>query len=261
MEGTCQTQVKSASKSRSRDPFFDSFFNDPFSSRYKTIELPLKSNSLTIDVKPLPSANKPADFNGAVGSFDFSSNINKTELKANEAINLKFTVSGQGNVELVDKIDVTFPPDFEVYDPKISKNINAANNGISGKKTFEYIIIPRVPGDFVIEPVKFSYFDLSKNKYVTLTSPEYEISVEKGDGTASDVNYSNVNRSDIRYIGSDIRYIKTGNPELGLIGAFFFGSTLFYILLLLPSCSIYSFYCYLEKGIEKAEQHGANEKP
>lgn len=251
MEGTCQTQIKSASKSRSRDPFFDSFFNDPFSSRYKTIELPLKSNSLTIDVKPLPSANKPADFNGAVGSFDFSSNINKTELKANEAINLKFTVSGQGNVELVDKIDVTFPPDFEVYDPKISKNINAANNGISGKKTFEYIIIPRVPGDFVIEPVKFSYFDLSKKKYVTLTSPEYKISVEKGDGTASDVNYSNVNRSDIRYIGSDIRYIKTGNPELGLIGAFFFGSTLFYILLLLPLVIFILFIIIWKKELKK----------
>ena len=251
MEGTIQTQIKSASKSRSRDPFFDNFFNDPFSSRYKTIEIPLKSNSFTVDVKPLPSANKPADFSGAVGSFDFNSNINKTELKANEAINLKFTVSGTGNVELVDKINVSFPPDFEIYDPKVSKNINTSNSGISGKKTFEYIIIPRVPGDFEIEPVKFSYFDLDKNTYVTLTSPKYEISVAKGDGSSSDVTYSNVNRSDIRYIGSDIRYIKTGNPELGLIGSFFFGSTLFYLLLLLPVLLFVLFIVIWKKELKK----------
>lgn len=249
MEGTCQTQVKSNKKSRSRDPFFDSFFNDP--TRFKTIEIPLKSNSLTLDVKPLPSANKPANYNGAVGTFDFSSNINKTELKANEAINLKFTISGKGNVELVDKIDVTFPPDFEVYDPKISKKINTSNSGVSGKKTFEYIIIPRVPGDFVIEPVKFSFYDLSKKRYVTKVSPKYEILVTKGDGTASDITYSNVNRSDIRYIGSDIRYIKTGNPELGLIGSFFFGSTLFYILLLLPVLVFILFIVIWKKELKK----------
>jgi hypothetical protein len=234
MEGTCQTQVKSASKSRSRDPFFDNFFNDPFSSRYKTIEIPLKSNSITLNVDPLPSANKPVDFSGAVGSFNFTSNINKTELKANEAINLKFTVSGTGNVELVDKINVSFPPDFEVYDPKVTKNINISNAGISGQKVFEYILIPRVPGDFQIEEVKFSYFDLAKKQYITLTTPAYDISVDKGEAGSGDLTYSNVNRSDIRYIGTDIRYIKTTNPELKLVGSFFFGSGLYYLLLLLP---------------------------
>jgi hypothetical protein len=251
LEGSCQTQVRSATQSKSRDPFFDNFFNDPFSSRYKTIEIPLNSNSLTIDVKPLPSANKPADFNGAVGSFEFNSNINKTELRANEAINLKFTVSGKGNVELVDKINVSFPPDFEVYDPKIAKNINVSANGISGNKSFEYIIIPRVPGDFKIEAVKFSYFDLAKNKYITLTSPEYNISVAKGDGSSADVTYSNVNRSDIRYLGSDIRYIKTGNPELSLIGTFFFGSNLFNLLLLLPFVLFILFLVIWKKELKK----------
>jgi len=251
MEGTCQTQVKSASKSRSRDPFFDNFFNDPFSSRYKTIEIPLKSNSVTLNVDPLPSANKPMDFSGAVGSFNFTSNINKTELKANEAINLKFTVSGSGNVELVDKINVSFPPDFEVYDPKVTKNINISNAGISGQKVFEYILIPRVPGDFQIEAVKFSYFDLAKNQYVTLTTSAYEISVAKGEAGSGDVTYSNVNRSDIRYIGTDIRYIKTTNPELRLVGSFFFGSGLYYILLLLPVALFILFIVIYKNELKK----------
>lgn len=229
---TCQAQVQNKNR-RSRDPF-DSFFNDPFFNRYQTVEVPLASNSIDLNIKSLPTAAKPAEFSGAVGDFDFSSSIDRTELKANEAINLKFTVSGTGNVELVDKINVKFPPDFEVYDPKISKNIRDGQNGISGTKTFEYLLIPRTEGEFKIDPVKFVYFDLSKKQYVTLESPAYDISVAKGDGSAAAVNYSGVNRSDIQYIGSDIRHIKTGNPGLAVMGNLFFGSTLFYLLILLP---------------------------
>ncbi|MCB2221184.1 MAG: BatD family protein [Bacteroidetes bacterium] len=229
---TCQAQVQNKN-SRSRDPF-DSFFNDPFFNRFKTIEVPLSSNGITMNIKPLPASGKPADFSGAVGNFDFSSSIDRTSLKANEAINLKFTVSGTGNVELVDKINVKFPPDFEVYDPKISKNINDGQRGISGKKTFEYLLIPRTEGEFTIDPVNFVYFDLNKKQYVTLKTPEYNISVAKGDGSAANVTYSGVNRSDIQYIGSDIRHIKTTNPGLIVTGNYFFGSTLFYLLLLVP---------------------------
>ena len=229
---TCQAQVQNTNR-RSRDPF-DSFFNDPFFNRVKTVEVPLTSNKINLNIKPLPTAGKPAEFSGAVGNFDFTSSLDRNSVKANEAINLKFTVSGSGNVELVDKINVNFPPDFEVYDPKISKNIRDNQGGISGRKTFEYLLIPRNAGDFQIDPVKFVYFDLNKKQYVTLTTPAYNISVAKGDGSVADVSYSGVNQSDIQYVGSDIRHIRVNNPELSLIGNFFFGSTIFYILIFVP---------------------------
>lgn len=229
---TCQAQVQNTAK-KSRDPF-DSFFNDPFFNRVKTVEVPLSSNSVNLNIKPLPSAGKPADFGGAVGEFDFSSTLDRTSLKANEAMNLKFTVTGSGNVELVDKVNVKFPPDFEVYDPKISKNMRDGQGGVSGRKTFEYLLIPRTEGDFKIEPVKFVYFDLKKKQYITLETPEYNISVAKGDGSSADITYSGLNQSDIQYIGSDIRHIRINNPELRLIGSLFFGSNLFYILITVP---------------------------
>ena len=247
----CQAQIRTQSQQKSRDPFFDSFFNDPFFNRYKTVEIPLKTNRITINVSPLPTHNKPADFSGAVGSFNFNSEIDKTELKANEAINLKFTINGSGNIELIDKINVPFPPDFEVYDPKVNKNINTSPSGVSGKKTFEYLIIPRTPGDFTIQPVKFSYFDLKRNKYVTLTSPEYNISVAKGDGTISDVSYSGVNQADIKYIGSDIRHIKMNVPRLYISGSYFFGSGTFYLLLVLPLIIFILFTIIWNKELKK----------
>ena len=250
-EAMCQAQLKTKTQRRTNDPFFDNFFNDPFFNRYKTVDLNLTTRAVTINVKPLPSQNRPAEFNGAVGEFDFSSSLDKTECKANDAITLKFTVSGKGNIELVDKPDVKFPPDFEVYDPKISKKITTTQYSVSGRKTFEYLIIPRNPGNFKIPPVKFSYYSLKKKKYVTLQSPEYDITVAKGDGTSSGVTYSNINQKDINYIGTDIRHIKISETHLKPIGVFFFNSTAFYIWLIAPVVLFILFVVFWKKEFEK----------
>ncbi len=250
-EAICQAQLKTKAQRRTNDPFFDSFFNDPFFNRYKTVDLNLTTNPLTINVKPLPSQNMPAEFSGAVGEFDFSSSIDKNECKTNDAITLKFTVSGKGNVELIDKLNVKFPPDFEVYDPKISKKITTTQYSVSGRKTFEYLIIPRNPGNFKIPPVKFSYYSLKKKKYITLQSPEYDISVAKGDGSSSGVVYSNINQKDINYIGTDIRHIKVSETHLKPISVFFFNSPAFYLWLAAPVILFILFVIFWKKEFEK----------
>lgn len=250
LELKVQAQVRAQTQSRSRDPFAD-FFNDPFFNRYKTIEVPLESNGMTIKVSPLPTANKPADFSGAVGKFTLNSSIDKTALKTNEAINLKFTLSGTGNIELVDRINVGFPPDFETYDPKVSKNINYQASGVSGTKTFEYLLIPRAAGEFTIGPVSFTYFDLNKKQYVTLNTPAYTIAVEKGDDSEASFSFTGSNQSDIRYIGSDIRHIRVNPPELKLIGSFFFGSNLYLILLGIPLLLFVLFVLIWKKELKK----------
>ncbi|MFU8842737.1 MAG: BatD family protein [Bacteroidales bacterium] len=251
LEGRCKGQVRAATQRRTGDPFFDSFFNDPFFNRFQTVDIPLESNPLSIDVKPLPSSGKPADYSGAVGQFEFASTIDKTDLKANEAINLQFTISGTGNVELIDRVNVKFPPGFEVYDPKISKNIQVSPNGISGRKTFEYLLIPRNHGNFRIDPVSFTFFDLSKQGYVTLKSPGFDIAVAKGEGTATDLVFSGTGQTAIQYLGSDIRYIRTNNPALVPVGNFFFGSDLFYMLIALPFLLFILFILIWKKELKK----------
>jgi len=210
------------------------FFDDPFGSSVQNVKKSVKSNSSTLKVKLLPTVDKPEEFSGAVGNFTFSSNLSKNEVKANEAINLKISVSGRGNIKLIDKFDITFPTDFETYDPKITDNINKSENGISGTKTFDYLIIPRNQGNFTLKPIKFSYFDLNKGKYVTLTTPEYNIKVDKGDGRASSTTLTSVNKEDIKYIGSDIEHIKTKPSNLKPKGQFFFLSNIYFILLGIP---------------------------
>ncbi len=236
LELECIAQVKRQTRTRTGDPFFDDFFNDSFmNSSYATIEKTLKSNPVIVSVRPLPEAGKPADFSGAVGNFAFRCEIDKTRLKTNEAVNLKCVVSGEGNIQLIDKMKVIFPPDFETYDPKVTSDIRTAGGGISGSQTFEYLLIPRKPGKFTIKPITFSYFDLKKGHYVSLSSPEFTLDIEKGTGEASSaVTYSGANKEDIKYIGSDIRHIKDKPFDLSGKGAMFFGSLAFWILLIIP---------------------------
>ncbi len=256
MELDCVVQMRKQTRQRRNNDPFDWFFDDPFFNRnVQNLELTLKSNPLIINVKPLPLANKPANFTGAVGTFSIKSTVDKTELTANDALTYKVIITGKGNLDLIDKIKTTFPPDFEVYDPKVTSRISATANGVSGSKAFEYLIIPRNAGDFEIEPLEFPYFDISTNKYVTRTAPGYPIKVEKGEGTYSNVAYSGVSQEDVQYIGSDIRHIMTGPLSLNTINTYFFNSLPFYLLILIPLLVAIILIILLKSRQKKRQDH------
>jgi len=232
MDIVAQLQVER--KRRSNDPFED-FFNDPFFNRnVRNVELTLATKPVTVDVKPLPAEGKPAGFKGAVGDFNFKSELDRETLKANDALTLKVTVSGKGNLELVEIPAPKFPSDFESYDPKVSNNIKTSQSGISGVKQVEYLAIPRVAGDFVIDPIQFSYFNPRDRQYHTFSSGTFNIKVEKGDQSGSGITYSSSAKEDIKFIGKDIRHILPGPYNFRLAGVFLFGSTWYYVLLALP---------------------------
>lgn len=213
----------------SGDPFFDNFFN---MGSVQNREMTIKSDPIRLNVKSLPESNKPKSFQGVVGDYTFKSTIDKKSLKTNDAITLKYTVSGTGNVELVDLPAIDFPSDFEVYPPKVTHNVKKGSNGVSGWKTFEYLIIPRLAGEFIIPEVSFSFFNTTTQSYSTLKAPSYDIEVEKGNESDQTVSYSSVRQEDVKFIGNDIRHIKTPPFQLQQIGTYFFGTMLFYSYLI-----------------------------
>lgn len=207
------------------DPF-DAFFNGMMSSVdvRKTISTP----KLTIDVSPLP-AGKPVSFTGGVGTFDMNSSISTTHLKTNEAVTLKMEIQGVGNMKLMDAPEVKFPQDFEVYDPKIENNFSLTGNGLSGKKTIEYLAIPRHAGSFIIPEIEFSYFDIKSKNYKTLKTQAYELHVEKGENTSEQIVTNYTNKEDVKLIGEDIHYIQTGDLSLKEKGECFWGTWSFWM--------------------------------
>lgn len=221
---TLECNVQQPVQSRSRG-----IFDDFFGPSVQNVPLKLKSKPITISVKSLPGG-APASFNGAVGKFTFDTKVDKKALKTNEAVTLKVTVNGTGNIKLIDAPKVNFPPDFDTYDPKIALNTTDANGGITGSKTFEYLLIPRNPGTFKIAPLVFTYFDVVANQYKTLTSSELTFDVEKGSDNQSANMITSQSKEDVKFIGKDIRFIKTNDSRLAKVNEYFFGSSLFYAI-------------------------------
>ncbi len=206
---------------------FDDFFD-----AYQEVNKKLTTAPVTIHVKALPSG-KPASFSGAVGTFSMSSSINTNSLKANEAVTVKVTISGNGNLKLVKNPEVKFPSDFDIYDPKVDINSKTTTSGVSGTKTIEYMAIPRYAGDFEIPAVEFSYFDTKTNSYKTIKSEPYKLHVEKGEGGEGEApviaNFSN-NKESVKFLGQDIRYLKTKGFRFDPRGEELFVGSLAYAL-------------------------------
>ncbi|MCQ2252886.1 MAG: BatD family protein, partial [Bacteroidales bacterium] len=130
-----------------------------------------KSKVKTINVKPLPD-NKPEGFGGAVGNFKIQLSADKEQVKLDEPLTVKVTISGTGNFQLFESPKVQFNSAFEQFEPKSTENINATDAGINGSKTFSTVVIARQPGEYTIPAVKFSYFDPSAKAYKTIESKE-----------------------------------------------------------------------------------------
>ncbi len=204
----------------------------------------LVTNPVVINVRPLP-VNRPNGYTNAVGTFTINSNINTTQLRANEAVSLRLEISGTGNMKLIGNPEVEFPNNFEVYDPTVTNAFNITGNGITGVKTIEYVAIPRYEGNYTIPSIEFSYFDLNTASYNTLKTSEYDLLIAKGD-PASLTSNNFVNQQDVR-IEQDIRFLKTGEPNYNSISSFFVNSLGYWLWYIIPLIILITIYAINRK--------------
>jgi len=217
-------------RNRHIDPI-EAFFNGQ--SGYVEEKRSIVTPSLTIDVASLD--NKPAGFSGAVGKFSIASDISAEEVDANDAVTLKISVKGCGNMKLIATPQVEFPKDFETYDAKVNDSFQLTRAGLEGTKEFEYLVVPRHAGTYEIPSVKFIYFDTDSRTYKTLTTDAYTLKVNKAKGSSGQ-NVSNYTgqQQDVQQLNQDIRFIKKGEVEYHQLGSTFFGTWKYWASYILP---------------------------
>lgn len=208
----CEVQVRT----RSRDPFAD-FFDDSFFFG-RTARKQVQSKPVTIEVLPFPEQGKPSDFSGLSGNFRISAKAQPQSVKTNEAITYKITIEGEGNIRSIKPPQIVFPSDFEVYPPKTTENVSRTGSKFSGQIAFEYVLIPRAPGQETLGPVRFSYFDPSVRQYRVIQTSPIVIQVSPGSMAYPSVVPSGLSKEEIRVLAQDIRFIKTTIPEFHPIG-------------------------------------------
>jgi hypothetical protein len=250
-----QLAVNVVERRRRRDPFsaFDSFFDDPFG---RTVRKVIATNPLTFNVKPLPETGKPANFSGLVGNFRLQVDLDKTNVKANEALSYRVRLTGSGNLKSFNDIPVGFPASFEVYEPKIKDDINRSGSNLASTRELEYVLIPRTSGQYRIKPLEISFFNPNSRSYKTLRSQEYIINVGAGEDVNGVAGNTYLSKSEVKLLGKDIYFIKEEKLNLLPAGYKPYAATWFWASLLLPLLLLggaYGYRNYQEKMTTNVE--------
>ena len=232
---------------RNIDPF-EAFFNG--GSGYVEVKKQIQAPGVDIEVEPLPQ--RPAGFSGGVGRLSMTAEIDKSELKSNDPLTVKVTISGVGNLQLIKEPAVKFPLDFDTYDAKRKDNTRLTANGLEGNVTFEYLAVPRHPGQFDIPAIEFVYFDTQDKAYKTLKSEPFHLYVAKGEGSENVMQH--FGQEDVETLAKDIHHIKLGDTRQHRHDDLFFGSSNYWIVfgtLLIVFVSL--FLVFRRRAIENAD--------
>lgn len=237
-------------QNRNVDPF-EAFFNG--GSGYIEVKRNIVAPAIDIQVDPLPQ--KPADFSGGVGRFSISSQLLNNTVKAGAPVTLRVVVGGNGNLKLIKQPVVTFPKDFDKYDPKVTDKTKLTTNGLEGNMVYDFLVVPRNQGNYTIPAVSLTYYDTSSNMYKTVKTAPLTIKVEPGDGKGTSVtDYSAVQQT-------DIKPIKQGGYDTIDTEKLFFGSTSFLLWLLLPFVLFVALVAiFHKKAVENADIVGKRGK-
>ncbi len=202
----------------------------------------VSAGSRVINVKPLPEADRPADFKGAVGDFDFKVTTSKTRLDANESLQAKIEISGKGNLKLFEFPELSVPSSLEVYEPEHKENVRTTLRGTQGRISDSYTLVPQYKGKYPLPSVSFSYFDLKTETYKRITSDEIVIDVINGPTSGIANTNSNANSSTAKQTvatnTNQFAFIKTKPNLTAIQPKYFFKTGLFWSALLLPFLAI-----------------------
>jgi len=188
----------------------------------------------SINVRPLPEAGKPANFEGAVGAFDLTVKFNKTALKSSESFQATVKVSGRGNLKLFSLPKLSAPSSLEVYEPEHKESIKTNLLGMQGSIEDTYTIVPEYQGNYPIPPLTFSYFDPVKESYVSLNSKEALIDVFEGPVAANPSQQGNPIKQAPLINENYFDFIKLETSLIPFEREVLYRSTRFWLLLFSP---------------------------
>ena len=227
-----EAQVRVRSSRFFSDPFG---FGDPFSGGLfgRSVPVPVESEALEIEVRPLPVASRPDAFTGLVGSLAVTASLDAAEAATNEALTFRLNVRGAGNLRTLGEPEVAFPPGFDVYPPEVSDELDTGASGMSGVRRYEYVLVPRAPGSHTIPAVELAYFDVVGGRYAVAASDPVRVEVT-GDVVAGDPVLIGAGRTRLEVARQDIRFIRVASSGFVPTDRQLLRSGVFWTMVLVP---------------------------
>ncbi|PID55988.1 hypothetical protein CSB45_13625 [candidate division KSB3 bacterium] len=232
--------IKTHRRRRSRDPF--GFFDDPFFGGIE--EVVRKTEPLTLKILPLPEDNRPDFFNGDVGHFTMSAELDALNVAQDEPVTLQISIQGSGNIKTVKEPCISLPETIKRYDTQITESPYTLQDPIQGEKVFEIVLIPSEAGSFQLDPVQFAFFEPQQKAYRILRSKPLTLTVTPGESHPEVGSRRIATKEEVKLLGQDIRFIVTDVPHLRNQGRYWYQSGLFQASLVLPFCVILAAWGY-----------------
>jgi hypothetical protein len=222
---------------------FDAFFDS-----HTNVSRTISSPAVRINVSELPTENRPPNFTGTVGTFRMSSNLSAQEVTVNDAVTMQIVIEGTGNMRMLGTPELRLPESFERWEPRVSNDFRTTTAGVTGRRTIEYMFIPRHSGDFEIPSVELVFFDLASRSFRTLRTPVYPLNVLRGEGgdATGDVGFF-FGREDVRQLARDIRFIRTNDFTIAPEQTPKVGSLTSWLMYLVPLVLTLLIFIFLSK--------------
>jgi hypothetical protein len=232
-------QRRTAGRRGMYDDFFDDFFEDPFFGNYVRYPLALESETVKINVKPIPPENKPNTFNGSVGAYDLTVDVTPLSLKAGEPINLIMKVKGKGNIIQVQEPAIKDLTGFKAYDSEVKTEITGRDPEIEGQKTFQKMIIPQNENVKEIPQIEFSYFNPAAGKYNAIKKGPFPITVSPGEKKDTGIveliketEKEDESKKAVQLFSRDIQYIEKSPGKITKIGQSWYKNIFLWIVII-----------------------------
>jgi hypothetical protein len=201
-------------KQKRRSPF-----NDPFGGvfdRYQQVPVNLEAKAQTITVKPLPAANRPASFNGAVGRYTMKAKASPLEVTEGDPVTLNIQISGQGAIDSLNLPKLDWPG-FKSYEPSVTTQKNNPL-GLLGTRTFEQVVIPENDTITEVPRIEFSFFDPVAGQYRVLAKGPMPLKVNPADKPVAPVVGGNTSQENEEPDAPPQTDILTIKHHLGSLG-------------------------------------------
>lgn len=242
-----EASVEDLERFSSRSPF-DIFDRDPFSMFRRGKPIVLTTDSIRVDILPLPEDRRPLNFKGDVGRFDISANVDKDKVEENQPITLKIKIKGEGNIKTISSPNITEEVNMKFYDSGSSENISKSDYVVQGEKIFEKVIIPKEVGSFTMGPIEYSYFDPAIKKYIEKKIVPITINVtesqEEEPSIGMSITIPGLTKEEVTLLKKDISYIKLYPVNLKPSGLFLYKNKVFLLINILPFFLLIFLYAF-----------------
>ena len=205
---------------RSNRSMFDSFFDDSFFGSSQLIPKVFRTDSVTIEVQPLPEWSGPEQFSGLVGQFDMQADLEAETVAVGESVTLSVTLEGKGNLQDADIVSCQVPDAFKQYADQPETDVTLGPDGYAGKKVFKTALVPVRKGDYSLNVDPVVYFNPEEVSYKRLGIPPLSITVRPSlNPSETPTVYSTLDagskalslqKQKVDFTGRDILSLKTG---------------------------------------------------